>query len=346
MSTLTCVFGDGSTVQCVSQKLLSCSPVVASMMAETDEKVVPLPLIPSKDRFAKMMKRSKRMDTVNLVNVANDANYIGHTEALDDCIARLVRVVETGRQTEIHHIVDHLVPDVLNSVLREVHICSFFVNVGKRKMDATSQLRYVVEEAGHFFSCDFPISEDVLGGIERFDKFDLSKPEADEPVLKYLVCCIRDRNLDVVKEHATFISENPLRIVWVGEAASWFGCLDVVKLCLDMGRYGFDGMFTRLAIQKEHMDVIDYLVTDDESSLLSSIEYSYICGKMRLFDQLVQRWKDLDLPTEIECEDARDGLFKRLKERGFTRCKEHRIFIQGSRFYMRPRTWRSTPEGL
>lgn len=300
MSTLTCVFGDGSSIDYNRDQLLSCSSFVASMMAETEETTVPLPLIPSKGRFIKMMSMSKRMGTPTLVTAANDANYIGHTEALDFYIERLARVLESRGRTEIHQVVDNLIPDVLNCVLREVHACNFFVNVGMKKMIESPQLHYVAENA-QLFVRDYPIYDKVFRGMERFDKFDLSKPkEGDEAMLKYLMCCTKDHNVEAVKELSSFISEDSRRIPWIGHAASWFGCVDIVELCLDMGRYGFHTSFAHSAVRAEQMDVIDYIVGNNRLSLSCVMGHALAYKNIRLLDIFVQRWKDLGFPLEIE----------------------------------------------
>lgn len=291
MTTLTCVLGDGSTVKYGRNYLFSLSPVITSMMDESNERIVPLPLIPSKDRFVTMMKKGKDVNVSDLVNAANDANYIGYVEALEHYVKCLAYMVENGEQSEIHFIVDYLVPDVLTSVLRETSTIDFFCNVEVKRMVQSPQLLCVVEESQRF-DPKFSNFGYALKGMERFDKFDLPTPnEEGQVTLKYLVCCVRDHNVEAVRKSMGLICASNMWYMRIGEAAAHFGCVDVFEM------YGGSNIskrafFLLTAIETNRKEVVEYLAPCKRNHLAHAMECAFRFHKKEILDFLVQKWKD------------------------------------------------------
>lgn len=308
MTTFTCVFGDGSSAEYDSQLLLSCSPVIASMMEETDEKVVPLPMIPSRERFERLMN-GIYYQWSQFVDSANDANYIGHSKALETSIRHLVIGLERLGQEVIHDIVDRLVPDVLRLVLHGCKASDFFETVERQNMTITPQLRYVAEQVQGF--CLWSNLELLCKGMMRFGKLNLTKPQEGEDVTKYVIYLIKEGDVDGVAEILPTVGLRVRKII--SRAATFFGCVRTLRLmdkivdlteCID------------IAVKNDKDEVIDFFIQDDPMKTIMSVMASACCmDKMHIVDRLIQKWKDLGLPLETKTRNQK--LLSYLEPHGF-----------------------------
>lgn len=117
---LRCILADGSYFCGDRDDLTSKCGLIADMLEDRDEVVVPLPMIPTRHRMRRVVRNTQNLPLPLLIDKANDADYLNCQVSLTSAIDALVNTVHCGKDEDVETIVNSLVPGVLRSVLSQV----------------------------------------------------------------------------------------------------------------------------------------------------------------------------------------------------------------------------------
>lgn len=292
MTILTCVFGDGSTVEFDRDLLLSSCSVIKSMMEDRDELFVSLPLIPNEERFLRAMDAfSCSSDTAAMVHGANDANYLNNQQSLSVRLKFLAAYFERMSQIDLHLVVDELVPDVLKALMKRVDVSRFFANMEEQDMHPSPQLQYIAEEASGDSLCWCYLS---FKGMARFEKLHLAEPTDKESTKKYIVNLIKENNVDEALARIECHDALDRMGSTIATAACCFECYEVLRLVLScLPEQRMSCMIP--AIMMDNDRVLDYLISGDVGLMMEARKFARMSCKEEQASRLTRKIRDFCL---------------------------------------------------